>query len=134
MRSYNRLSAPAIVAAFLTFSTARAATTPQVSLPGQTMTISGNVRQDSPTGPVTVTASAAGLSSVTFNLTATPNPLLPNITRVVNGASFLPEIVAGSWVTIQGANLSATTRPWSASDFINGTPPTTPSPLRSPSK
>jgi uncharacterized protein (TIGR03437 family) len=75
-------------------------------------------------GPVTVTASAAGLASVTFNLTATANPLLPNITGVVNGASFLPEIVAGSWVTIQGANLSATTRPWSASDFINGALPT----------
>jgi uncharacterized protein (TIGR03437 family) len=63
------------------------------------------------------------MAAVTFHLTATANPLLPNITGVVNGASFLPQIVAGSWVTIQGANLSATTRPWGASDFVNGALP-----------
>lgn len=75
-------------------------------------------------GPVTVNASVSGLNAVTFNLTATTNPLLPNITGVVNGASFLPGFVAGSWVTIQGTNLSATTRPWGASDFVNGALPT----------
>jgi uncharacterized protein (TIGR03437 family) len=74
-------------------------------------------------GPATVTATVNGMAAVTFHLTATANPLLPNITGVVNGASFLPQIVAGSWVTIQGTNLSATTRPWGASDFVNGAPP-----------
>ena len=84
---------------------------------------STQVTLGSTAGPVTVTASASGLASVTFNLTATANPLLPNITGVVNGASFLPQIVAGSWVTVQGTNLSSTTRPWGASDFVNGALP-----------
>jgi len=74
-------------------------------------------------GPVTVNASVSGLNPVTFNLIATANPSLPNITGVVNGASFVPQFVAGSWVTIQGTNLSATARPWGASDFVNGALP-----------
>ena len=75
-------------------------------------------------GPVTVNASVSGLTPVTFNLTATANPSAPNITGVLNGASFLPQIEAGSWVTVQGANLSATKREWGASDFVNGALPT----------
>jgi uncharacterized protein (TIGR03437 family) len=46
----------------------------------------------------------------------------PAITSVVNGASFAPGIAAGSWVAIQGQNLSATTRTWTADDFKSGTP------------
>jgi uncharacterized protein (TIGR03437 family) len=44
----------------------------------------------------------------------------PVITAVVDGASFRPGIVAGSWVTIQGANLSGTTRIWGDADFNSG--------------
>lgn len=44
----------------------------------------------------------------------------PSISDVVDGASFRPNIVAGSWVTIRGANLSDTTRTWSSSDFTDG--------------
>ena len=44
----------------------------------------------------------------------------PSISSVVDGASFRPGIVAGSWVTIQGANLSDTTRTWASADFTNG--------------
>ena len=44
----------------------------------------------------------------------------PSISAVVNGATFQPGIVAGSWVTIQGANLSDVSRTWSDSDFTNG--------------
>jgi uncharacterized protein (TIGR03437 family) len=44
----------------------------------------------------------------------------PSISSVVDGASFRSGIVAGSWVTIQGANLSDTTRTWGGADFNNG--------------
>lgn len=44
----------------------------------------------------------------------------PVISAVVNGASFQPGIVAGSWVTIQGQNLSGVSRAWNAGDFTNG--------------
>jgi uncharacterized protein (TIGR03437 family) len=46
----------------------------------------------------------------------------PSITSVVNGASFTGSIVAGSWATIMGTNLSGTTRSWTSADFANGTP------------
>jgi uncharacterized protein (TIGR03437 family) len=42
----------------------------------------------------------------------------PIISGVVNGASFGPFISSGSWVTITGSNLSATTRTWGSADFI----------------
>ena len=42
---------------------------------------------------------------------------------VLNGASFLPEIAPGAWITIQGMNLSATTRSWRTSDFVGGNLP-----------
>ena len=44
----------------------------------------------------------------------------PNIATVVNGATFQAGIVAGSWTTITGANLSGVTRPWADADFNNG--------------
>ena len=43
---------------------------------------------------------------------------------VVNGANFLPGIAPGTWITIQGANLSATTRSWTGSDFSGSNLPT----------
>ena len=48
----------------------------------------------------------------------------PTITSVVNGASFQNGIASGSWVTINGTNLSATTRNWTASDIVSGVMPT----------
>jgi uncharacterized protein (TIGR03437 family) len=42
------------------------------------------------------------------------------VTSVVNGASLAPGISATSWITIRGANLAATTRKWTASDFSGG--------------
>lgn len=52
-----------------------------------------------------------------------PAALFPNITAVVNGASFQPGIVSGSWATILGTDLATTTRSWDASDFVNGNLP-----------
>ncbi len=46
----------------------------------------------------------------------------PSISAVVNGASFASGIEAGSWVSIQGQNLSQTTRAWTSADFTDGTP------------
>jgi uncharacterized protein (TIGR03437 family) len=41
----------------------------------------------------------------------------PSISSVVNGASFDAAITPGSWVTIQGTGLAASSRIWQASDF-----------------
>jgi len=64
---------------------------------------------------------------VTVQPTAAPPPPpqpVPNITGVVSGASYLPQISSGSWVTIQGTDLAVTTRTWTSADFINGALPT----------
>ena len=50
--------------------------------------------------------------TATYSLTAAPAVTLPVISAVVNGATFAAGIEAGSWVTIQGTNLTAgTTQP-----------------------
>jgi uncharacterized protein (TIGR03437 family) len=43
---------------------------------------------------------------------------------VANGASFLPGIAPGTWITITGTQLSATTRSWTGSDFSGSKLPT----------
>jgi len=58
-----------------------------------------------------------------YTLTQSANNT-PAITSVVNGASFQSGITTGSWVTITGSNLSATTRNWTGADFVNGSMPT----------
>jgi uncharacterized protein (TIGR03118 family) len=42
----------------------------------------------------------------------------------VNGASFQPGLAPNTWMSIVGSNLSATTRGWQNSDFVNGALPT----------
>jgi hypothetical protein len=49
----------------------------------------------------------------------------PVITGVSNNASGAAAIESGSWVSIYGTGLSATTRTWQASDFSGNTLPTT---------
>jgi uncharacterized protein (TIGR03437 family) len=61
---------------------------------------------------------AAGASDLAL---VTPPPA---ILAVVNGASFLPGIADGSWVSIVGTNLSATARPWQGGEIIGGKLPT----------
>ncbi len=72
-------------------------------------------------GDVTVTASVSGLPIVMFHLTAAAGPVLPNVTAVVNGASFQPGISSGSWATITGTNLADTTL---TANFGSGSLPT----------
>ena len=49
----------------------------------------------------------------------------PAITGISNNASGAPAIESGSWVSIYGTGLAATTRPWQASDFSGNNLPTT---------
>jgi uncharacterized protein (TIGR03437 family) len=49
----------------------------------------------------------------------------PLITGISNNASGAPAIESGSWVSIYGTGLAATTRPWQASDFSGNNLPTT---------
>ena len=49
----------------------------------------------------------------------------PTITGVANDASGAPAIESGSWVSIYGTGLAATTRQWQASDFTGNNLPTT---------
>ena len=53
----------------------------------------------------------------------TTAPSAPTITAVVNAASFLSGASPGTWISILGTNLSATTRPWTGSDIVNGALP-----------
>jgi uncharacterized protein (TIGR03437 family) len=62
----------------------------------------------------------------TTNITLTPNapssgpkPAILSDGGVVNGATFAPGIVSGSWTTIKGENLSTSTRIWLTSDFTD---------------
>jgi uncharacterized protein (TIGR03437 family) len=49
----------------------------------------------------------------------------PVVTGVVNSGSGAAVVESGSWVSIYGSNLSATTRSWQASDFTGTNLPTT---------
>ena len=49
----------------------------------------------------------------------------PEVTGVVNSAGGAASIESGSWVSIYGTNLAATTRSWQASDFSGDNLPTT---------
>lgn len=57
----------------------------------------------------------------TANFTLTPQAAASD--SVVNGASFSPGVVSGSWTTIFGANLSSTTRDWTGAIGQDGTLP-----------
>ena len=54
---------------------------------------------------------------------ATAGPL-PSITKVVNGASFLPGLSSATWMTIQGTNLGPPAQSWAAADFAANWLPT----------
>jgi uncharacterized protein (TIGR03437 family) len=78
----------------------------------------------------TITLHLSGLSTaaqtipVTFTVQAPP--VLPAITPngVVNAANLTAAISPGTWVSIFGTNLSATTRSWRDTDFVAGKLPT----------
>jgi uncharacterized protein (TIGR03118 family) len=45
-------------------------------------------------------------------------------TQVVNAATFQPGVALNTWISVQGVNLSSTTRSWDAGDFVDGALPT----------
>ena len=63
-----------------------------------------------------------GLLFLTVGFGQTSGPL---ITGISNNASGAPSIESGSWVSIYGSGLSATTRSWQASDLSGNNLPTT---------
>lgn len=72
-----------------------------------------------------ITLRVAGVpnpQTVPVALSVQTPPVLPSITQngVVNAANFSGAISPGTWVSIFGGNLSATTRPWREADFLNG--------------
>ena len=54
--------------------------------------------------------------TLVFEIPLGPAPAI-GAGQIVNGASLLPGIGPASWMTIQGANLSTTARPWTSADF-----------------
>jgi len=74
---------------------------------------------------IAVSAEGAGNSPQSIGVTFAVASPLPAITGVVNGASFQPGFASGSWVTIQGTNLSHTNpgRIWLVSEIVNGSLP-----------
>ncbi len=72
-----------------------------------------------PEGPPGCVPGNCAVPEVSDLLFAASIPLPPVITSVVNGASFQPEVVANSWVTIQGTGLASKTDDWSNS-IVNG--------------
>jgi uncharacterized protein (TIGR03437 family) len=78
------------------------------------------------TGEVLVSIAGAAQSPLEIPVTLTApfsGGAAASIGAVVNGASHLAGFAAGSWVTIQGTNLSRTTRTWGTADFVQGTMP-----------
>jgi uncharacterized protein (TIGR03437 family) len=73
---------------------------------------------------VTSSGGANGTGTVfKFSLTSPNTPAIAASGGVLNGASFQPGISSGSWMTINGTNLSTTTGTWNNS-IINGALPT----------
>lgn len=106
----------------VSFTATNAAITPQSAQTDSSGHATAQVTLGNAPGAATVTATVNGIPAVTFDLTANAPP--PNITGVVNGASFQSGIAAATWVTIQGTNLSPTRRQWQSSDFVGDALPT----------
>ena len=62
--------------------------------------------------------------SVLLGEAATASPAIGSAGGVVNAASLLDGVAAGTWITIFGSNLSTTTRSWAAADFNGNKLPT----------
>lgn len=73
-----------------------------------------------------ITNTGDHIYTTTYTLTPSAGGNSPTIAAngVVSGASFQPGIVPGSWLTIQGSNLSSVTDTWEKA-IVNGKLPTT---------
>jgi len=77
-------------------------------------------------GVIALTPNGATTGTVTVNVTLTVQAQKPaiNPTGIVNAAGLGNAISPGTWVSLFGTSLSATTRAWRDSDFTNGNLPT----------
>ena len=97
------------------------------SFPPLTLTV--NVAADAPAS-VTNTASVSGGGAPTASasdpttITISAPPSGPFISSILNGASFLPGFSQGSFLSIFGTHLAATTRIWAGADFVGQNLPT----------
>jgi uncharacterized protein (TIGR03437 family) len=79
----------------------------------------------------TISLQLSGLNTVaqtipiTFNVTAAPALPVISANGVINAGSSAGAVAPGTWVSIFGANLAATTRSWANSDFVGGKLPAT---------
>ena len=75
-----------------------------------------------------VTIAAAGATGsraqVSVTLVVTGTQPAPIVTAVANAASYQPGLASGTWISVFGTNLSASTYTWQSSDFVNGLLPT----------
>jgi uncharacterized protein (TIGR03437 family) len=91
----------------ISFSATNASVSPATVLTDGGGNASTTVTLGTTSGTAAVTASAAGLAPISLNLTVTTAPAGPVIRAVVNGASFMPVLAPGSWITIGGTGLAA---------------------------
>jgi uncharacterized protein (TIGR03437 family) len=90
---------------------------------GYSVAISGDAKTVLLGGPYDLTGLYGQESGATWAFSQVSGPTISSV-GVVNGASFLPGIAPGAWVSITGANLSTTTRSWAFSDFAGNNLPT----------
>jgi uncharacterized protein (TIGR03437 family) len=86
--------------------------------------VTGGLTTGSYAGAINISAGTAGSMAIAVNLTISNDSSAPQITAVVNAASYGPEITQNTWITITGKNLAFTTREWGASDFVDQRLPT----------
>jgi uncharacterized protein (TIGR03437 family) len=84
--------------------------------------VSGNIVVQSEPGGLLFTVTHHG--SMAEQFTSWEAAGLLTIDSVVNGASFLPGLSAGSWSSVYGKNLAATRRLWRDDEIVDGKLPT----------
>jgi uncharacterized protein (TIGR03437 family) len=92
---------------------------------GGNVYVTGDVSVNSTYTATGFQSAFAGGQEDAFVMKISSGPAVPSIAAngVVNGASFAPGVVPGSWATIDGSNLSAVTDTWDNS-IVNGKLPT----------
>ena len=111
---------------WLSVSPSAALTPSTLSITVDPKTLTPGTYNGSITLAVSGVPSSAQVLPVTYTLQSAP--VTPSISPngFVNAASLGASIAPGTWVSLFGVNLSATTRPWRDADFVIGTLPTAP--------
>lgn len=94
-----------------------------IVLPGLWALIVGNGRAGGDTQAVYFTAGTGNEQHGLFG-SLQAAPAITSNTPVLNGASFQAGMAQYTWVSLFGASMASTTRPWAAKDIVNGKLPT----------